>query len=259
MHGYEEWGEDLPLRLNGMFAFAIYDAQRRRLFLARDRFGEKPLYYTATPAFFGFASELAVAGPPSRKSTARSIAARCRSTSPTATFPRPPPCSQARVKLPAGHWLSCDLDTLSIRSSCYWQFAITPDPGLTDADEPRLVDELEHLLRQATKRRMISDVPLGVFLSGGIDSSTVLSSLATGGNAAAIKTFTIGFHEPSFDESAYARIVARAFRHQPQRGNPRHRRRAGISYQRSWAASTSRWAMPRFSPLICCAGSPGSP
>jgi asparagine synthase (glutamine-hydrolysing) len=208
VHGYEEWGEDLPARLNGMFGFAILDRYRRRLYLARDRFGEKPLYYCARPGLFAFASEL----------TALAChAAVPRSIDPTSLqkffaygyLPAPRAMLEGTAKLPGGHWLSFDIESGVLTIRPYWRFALEPDLSLADKDEPRLVDECAALLQQAAQRRLMSDVPLGVFLSGGLDSSSILASLTKVLPPASISTFTIGFDEPSFDESEAARVVAR--------------------------------------------------
>lgn len=207
VHGWEEWGVDLPGRLNGMFAFAAYDRRQGCLFLARDRFGEKPLYYTARSGLFAFASEATAL-------TAHPGVGR--------TFDRralqklfaygyiPSPCAvyEGMRKLPGGHWLRFDLASENVETRAYWRFGLEPDDGLTDADEPRLVDELTGLLIQGARRRLMSDVPLGVFLSGGLDSSIVLAALASEQPGSNFDTFTIGFVEPSFDESAHARTVA---------------------------------------------------
>jgi asparagine synthase (glutamine-hydrolysing) len=207
VHGWEEWGTELPLRLNGMFAFAILDAGQRRLFLARDRFGEKPLYYTESRDLFAFASELtALTEHPSVP----------RSVSPVGLqklfgygfIPAPRSILDRVSKLPGGHWLDYDIARCELRVKCYWEFRLEPDDSLGDAQEPRLVEECGALLAEAARRRLMSDVPLGIFLSGGLDSSLVLSSLAKHVPAADLTTLTIGFEERSFDESEYARAVA---------------------------------------------------
>jgi asparagine synthase (glutamine-hydrolysing) len=218
VHGYEEWGEALPERLNAMFAFAVYDARRRRLFLARDRFGEKPLYYAQLPGLFAFASELSALC--QHRGIARNV--ELQSVQKLFAFgyiPAPRALLQNTRKLPAGHHLLIDIPSGEIRVTAYWRFRLDPDNGLCDRDEPRLVEELTHLLSEAVKRRMISDVPLGVFLSGGIDSGAVLSQLARHVPASSIKSFTIGFTEPSYDEASQARELAACFRtdHKEQR------------------------------------------
>jgi asparagine synthase (glutamine-hydrolysing) len=209
VHGYEEWGASLPARLNGMFAFAIYDEAGRRLFLARDRFGEKPLYYLHRNDLFAFASELtalvchsAFEAQPSLRSLQKLFA--------YGYIPAPHALYEGSRKLPAGHHLTFHFTDGSISVVPYWRFRIEADEGLLESAEPALVDELDHLLSQAVRRRLMSDVPLGVFLSGGIDSSAVLAMAAHHRPAGSIKTFTIGFTEPSFDESPYARQIAAA-------------------------------------------------
>ena len=210
IHGYKEWGEDLPGRLNGMFAFCIFDRPRRRLFLARDRFGEKPLYYAAGNGFFGFASELtALAEHPA---VSRSIDGRSLQKLFAYGFiPAPNAFLQGTRKLPGGWRMRVDVDGPTVHSEPYWRFALEPDQALGDADEPRLIEELRGLLDQAVQRRMMSDVPLGLFLSGGIDSSTTLIFASRHRASDPIKTFTMGFTEASFDESAYADRVARRY------------------------------------------------
>jgi asparagine synthase (glutamine-hydrolysing) len=209
VHGYEEWGEALPERLNGMFAFAIYDRPRRHLFLARDRFGEKPLYYAHRPGFFAFASELgALCCHPALGHDVDPVA--LRKFFAYGYIPAPHALYKGSRKLPGGHHLVLDLETGSIRVAAYWRFELQPDDNLGKHAEPALVEELRHLLSQAVRRRLISDVPLGVFLSGGLDSSTVLAMAAQHLDHASIRTFTIGFTEASFDESGFAREVATA-------------------------------------------------
>lgn len=177
VHGYEEWGAELPLRLNGMFALAVWDKTRSRLFLARDRFGEKPLFYTKQDGFFAFASELS--------------ALRCHPAVDTTLdvrslqklfaygfFPAPRTPYRRIAKLPGGHWLSLDLKSDEITTRCYWKHAVRPDLAMLSRSEDDLADELDALVTQAVKRRLISDVPIGMFLSGGINSSAVLAAAA---------------------------------------------------------------------------------
>ena len=112
--------------------------------------------------------------------------------------------------MPGGHWLRFELESGRLEVREYWRFALSPDPALTRAAEPVLIEELRGLIFQAVRRRLISDVPLGVLLSGGLDSSTVLAGALRALPASSVKTFTIGFTEASFDESPYARAVAAA-------------------------------------------------
>lgn len=210
VHGYEEWGHSLPERLNGMFAFAILDQRRRQMFLARDRFGEKPLYYAKTPDAFIFASELSSLM--EHPGVDRSLSVRSmQKYFAYGYLPAPNTPVKGARKLPAAHRLVFDYEAAEVTVSRYWHFALTADETLSDEREPELVEELAHLIMQAASRRMISDVPLGVFLSGGIDSSTVLGALAQRYDATQLLTFTIGFTEQSFDESPFARRVADHF------------------------------------------------
>ena len=210
VHGYEEWGENLPLRLNGMFAFAVYDKVRRSLFLARDRFGEKPLYFTARPGAFVFASELSSLVTHhcvSRVISSRAVAKLFA----YGYLPAPTAILEGTEKLQGGCWLRYDLDTATKIIRSYWKFSIEPDDSIRDADEPELVEELRGLLITATRRRLMSDVPLGLFLSGGLDSSLILGALKSNFNNSKFHTFNIGFNESSFDESKYAYRVSRYF------------------------------------------------
>ena len=207
VHGYAEWGRELPLRLNGMFAFAILDRTRRLLFLSRDRFGEKPLYYSATPGFLAFASELSALIRHPRVDSSldpRSL----QKLFAYGYLPAPNALYRGAKKLPGGCSLTFDFrrgDSTIVR---YWRFAIEADEDAPMARVAPLAEELRELLDHAVARRLISDVPLGVFLSGGLDSSTVLAMAARHRPAETLDTFTIGFTEPSFDESAHARAVA---------------------------------------------------
>jgi asparagine synthase (glutamine-hydrolysing) len=210
VHGFEEWGPSLVEKLNGMFAFAIYDRRRKHLFLARDRFGEKPLYYCHHQRGFAFASELtalslhpAVTGTVSPRALQKYFA--------YGYVPSPLAILDGCNKLPGGCYLTYDVNDCALSIKRYWRFQIEPDESLGDEAETRLADELRGLLVQAAKRRLVSDVPLGIFLSGGIDSSGVLASASQNIKPNQLSTYTVGFNEPSFDESAYAQSVAKFF------------------------------------------------
>ena len=210
VHGYKEWGAGLPKRLNGMFAFAILDRRAGQLFIARDRFGEKPFYYAAMARSFVFGSEVGALCQHPAVST--DISPRAVQKFLAWGFLPAPHSIYADVrKLPAGSSLTLDIATREFKIETYWRFRIDATPGLTQADEPRLAEELRHLLQQAVERRMISDVPLGLFLSGGIDSASVLAGATRHREARDLQTFTIGFTDPSYDESGHARALARAF------------------------------------------------
>ncbi len=207
VHGYEEWGRGLLGRLNGMFAFAIFDRARGRLLLARDRFGEKPLFHARVNGTFVFASELtALRAHPDLADAAPDHGA-LRKYLAYGFLPAPLTPYRGILKLPHGHALEVDLDAGRDALHRYWRFAIEPDaapPGGPAA----WAEQLDELLGRSVAARLDSDRPLGVFLSGGIDSSAILSHVADHRPASGIDTFSIGFREPSFDESAYAALMA---------------------------------------------------
>jgi asparagine synthase (glutamine-hydrolysing) len=210
VHGYEAWGHGLAERLNGMFAFAIVDRRARRLYLARDRFGEKPLYWSRIPGGIAFASELSTLA--LHPHVSKSVDQRALQKFFAHGFvPAPNAILQGVYKLSAGSWIAYDLTTQVITERRYWRFRVEPDESLGPDTEPRLVDELRARLHEAVSRRLMSDVPLGIFLSGGVDSSTVLAFARGVLPNSEIKTFTIGFTEPSYDETEYAARVAAHF------------------------------------------------
>ncbi|MBE70892.1 MAG: asparagine synthase (glutamine-hydrolyzing) [Thalassospira sp.] len=207
IHGYRHWGTDLARRLNGMFAFAIIDKIRGRLYLARDRFGEKPLFYTAKSDLFAFSSELkslekhsGIDGNISNFGLQKLFA--------YGYIPAPNSLLENVFKLPAGQQMTVELDTLDTKISKYWEFLITPDDNLTAAKDDELAEHLQELILQSVSRRLVSDVPLGVFLSGGVDSSAILCAAAKNAKDRKVSSFTIGFEEASYDESGYAQLVA---------------------------------------------------
>ena len=208
VHAYEEYGSACVERLRGMFAFAIWDKHKRRLFIARDRAGKKPLYYTQTPqGTFIFGSELKslLEHPETRREINTEALDAYLSFG---YVPDPLSIFRGIYKLPPGHHLTLDGDRLSIKQ--YWDFSyIEPSPaGARDED---YMEELRRLLDEAVRVRLVSEVPLGAFLSGGIDSSTVVALMARHMDQP-VKTFSIGFHEDSFNELKYARIAAKHFR-----------------------------------------------
>lgn len=210
IHGYEEWGSDLLIRLNGMFAFCIYDQNKKRLFFARDRFGKKPLYYTLLDQQLVFASELkALLAHPGVKREIDPVS--LQKYFGYGFIPAPYSLYRNVLKLPGGHYMFYDLATAQAKISSYWQFQVTPASNYTKVSEEDLALELRTLLTAAVKRRMVADVPVGVFLSGGIDSSTILACASQGEAVDRIKTFSIGFREKEFDESDIARGIANHF------------------------------------------------
>ncbi len=210
IHGYEEWGADLLTRLNGMFAFCIYDQNKKSLFFARDRFGKKPLYYTMFDQQLVFASELkALLVHPNVKREIDSVS--LQKYFGYGFIPAPYSLYKNVFKLPGGHYMTYDLATAQAKISSYWQFRVTPDSSIAKQSEEELASELRLLLTAAVKRRMVADVPVGIFLSGGIDSSTILACASQDEVADRIKTFSIGFNEKQFDESDLARNIAKQF------------------------------------------------
>jgi asparagine synthase (glutamine-hydrolysing) len=212
LHGYRAWGDDLLTRLNGMFAFALWDAPRKRLLAARDRLGKKPFYFHATPQRFLFASEMKslLAEP--------TVPRRIDPAAVDAYFsfgyiPAPATIFRDIAKLRPGHCLVWEAGRVAVRQ--YWDLAYRADSDCKTEDD--FVDKLEELLTAAVKRRLLSDVPLGAFLSGGLDSSVVVGLMAKVAGEP-IRTFTAGFAEAEFSETSDARLVAETFgtRHHEQ-------------------------------------------
>jgi asparagine synthase (glutamine-hydrolysing) len=208
LHAYEEFGEDCIRQLRGMFAFAIWDRKKRRLFLARDRMGIKPLYYCWNGRKFLFASEIkAMLQDPTLKREIDLFALEDYLT--YGYIPAPRTIYQGIRKLPAGHRLTVSLEDRT-RESEYWNLVFEPKEGL---DEARHADRLLEVLHESVDLHLVSDVPLGAFLSGGIDSSAVVGLMA-GLMREPVKTVSIGFHETEFDEIRYARMVTQRFQTQ---------------------------------------------
>lgn len=205
IHAYEEHGEKCLDYFNGMFAFALWDSKQDTLFLARDRFGKKPLYYCLFDNQFIFASELKslVNHPAVRKQIDLGAISRYLAYE---YIPSPYSIFKNVNKLEAGSRLI--LKGSSYRAERYW------NPGFDRSSEFDLEDAkrlLYDYFKESVRKRLISDVPLGVFLSGGIDSSSVVAAMAELVEPKEIKTFSVGFEEKSHDESDDARAVARHF------------------------------------------------
>ncbi|MBM3290104.1 MAG: asparagine synthase (glutamine-hydrolyzing), partial [Candidatus Hydrogenedentes bacterium] len=204
LRAYEEHGDDALLRFNGMFAFALYDARHDRLLLARDRAGIKPLFYAHREGALVFASELDAV---MRSGLVRGALA------PSAIeayfsflyIPAPDTIFRDVQKLMPGHKLVFQHG--SLRTERYWDLELRPDPTWTVESAAERYTEL---LSEAVKAQCVSEVPLGAFLSGGIDSSSVVAMMHVT-SAAPVKTFTIGFDDAHTDELRYARIAARHF------------------------------------------------
>ncbi len=202
VHLYEDYGDDLVKHLNGMFGFALWDERRQRLLIARDRMGEKPLYFTQTNEAFIFASELkALVQHPSVERRVNLLA--LRKYLQYEFVPSPHTMLEGIHKLLPAHRLIFENNRW--RTERYWQLSY--DGERLKISEEEAAEEVRDRLREAVRMRLVSDVPLGVLLSGGIDSSTMaeMACEAAGGR---VKTFSIAFEEKSFDESSYARKVA---------------------------------------------------
>ncbi len=211
LHAYEEYGPDCVKRLRGMFAFAIWDGRHKRVFIARDRLGKKPLYYHRGKDALVFASEIkalleAPFVPREVDAAALDLYLSLR------YVPGPRTIYRNIHKLQPGHWMLLEGERLRVEK--YWDVEFRPQPRPL----ARQIEEFRALLEESVRLRMIAEVPLGVFLSGGIDSSTILAAMSriTGGER--VKTFSVGYEstggtgaEEESNEFEYARLAARAF------------------------------------------------
>jgi asparagine synthase (glutamine-hydrolysing) len=208
--GFERWGiEETVKKSVGMFSFGIWDQQKRQLTLARDRIGEKPLYYGWQGNTFLFGSELKAlrANPAFKQDIDRG--ALCLFVR-HGYIPAPYSIYTGISKLQQGSLLTVSLEQHATRLSVYWSGSEVARIGAQNVfkgTESEALDELESLLKDSVRQQMIADVPVGAFLSGGVDSSTVVSLMQAQSNRP-VKTFTIGFKEVGYDEAAYARSVA---------------------------------------------------
>ncbi len=207
VHLYEEKGTEGLQLLRGMFAFCIWDARKRTILLARDRFGKKPLYYANTDEGFFFGSELKclrVAGVPLDldREALRLYFQFGYIADPYSPF-------RAIHKLMPGCWIECAADG-TVREGRYWRLPPFSEENHTGLTEDQTRNKLRELFDEAVRIRMIADVPLGAFLSGGIDSSLVVASMALQ-SPAPVKTFSIGFEEAAYNELHYARLVAKKY------------------------------------------------
>src|SRR5215813_2461550 len=215
--------------LNGMFAFALWDDRRKRLFIARDRFGEKPLYWGVFDRTLLFASEPKVLlAHPSVKPNLNLNALRQYLS--FDYVPAPLSIYEGIRKLPAAHTLT--LENEQIKVERYWRLSYQTRQPVPSVDEAAV--QLRDLLADSVKMRLVSDVPLGVLLSGGIDSSMV-AALAVRAASETVKTFSIGFAEASFDESQYARAVAKFL------GTDHHEERFSASLAANLVGEIGAW------------------
>src|SRR5882724_2328460 len=206
VHAYEEYGSTCVDHLRGMFAFAIWDDREKRLLIARDRAGEKPLYYTLTPTgtlVFGSELKSVLEHPAVRRETsAESLDAYFS----LGYVPDPLSIFKDIRKLPPGHFLIFSNGRVELKQ--YWDFTYETN-GHRRSEEDYL-EELRELLDEAVRIRLVADVPLGAFLSGGVDSSTVVALMARNMDQP-VKTFSIGFLDDSYNELKYARLAAKRF------------------------------------------------
>jgi len=203
LHAYEEYGEECPRKLNGMFAFAIWDSRKELLFVARDRIGIKPLYYYQDGEQLIFASELKSIL--QQRDVPRNIDRKSLDTFLTFEYiPRSYSIFQDIHKLLPAHYLIYERGKITIRP--YWHLSFQA----SEESEGQLAEQFVALLTDAVKIRLMSDVPLGAFLSGGLDSSSVVALMSRSSNNG-VKTFSIGFADKTYNELPYARRVAQVF------------------------------------------------
>jgi len=204
VHAYEQWGTKAIARLRGMFGLAIWDLRSRSLLVARDRIGIKPIYYAESQGRLYFGSELKSLLEAPDLPRDLDVDALDHYLSFLYT-PRDGSIFRSVRKLPPGHLLVWQHGRLAVQQ--YWQL---PASETYTGSEKEAVSDLRDVLRDAVRSHLVSDVPLGAFLSGGIDSSLVVGLMAQT-SGARVKTFSIGFDEPAFDELEHARRVARHF------------------------------------------------
>lgn len=220
VHGAHAWGAALPAKLNGMFAYAVWDPAHRRGRLARDRFGEKPLYYMQLPdgsLWFGSELRALMAHP----GCTRRISQAALELYLTYEYvPWPHAAVEGVSKLEPGTTLVWEAGRVTIEPFCENDFCQPEQAELTDAEWVR---QTRQGLLDSVRARTMADVPIGVFLSGGVDSSAIAALLAADMPRGALQTFSVAFDDPSFDESQYASAVASAL------GTTHHVRRFGAS------------------------------
>jgi asparagine synthase (glutamine-hydrolysing) len=234
-HLYEEYGDEMIAQINGMFAFALWDFKRRRLLIARDRFGEKPLYWGVFDNTLLFASEPKVLlAHPSVKPSLNLQALRQYLS--FDYVPAPLSIYEGINKLPAAHKLTLDDGSVSITP--YWKLSY--EKPASAPTEKEAAAHVQELLADAVRMRLVSDVPLGVLLSGGVDSSAI-AALAVRASSEPVKTFSISFAEASFDESAYARGVAKFL------GTDHHEERLSANLAANLVSEIGSWMDEPFS------------
>jgi len=205
LKAFIQWGPDCVNRLNGMFAFAVWDKEEKALHLYRDRMGVKPLYYYSHGGTFAFASELKALHAGLKDQLELNQAALGEFFH-YGYIGAPRSIYRHVRKLEPGHWLKISADH-NVQDHCYWSAGNFPIQCASPLNEVQLTDQLEELMIDSFQKRLIADVPVGVFLSGGVDSSLVTAILARH-TSTTLKTFTIGFNEKNYDEAGWARRIA---------------------------------------------------
>src|SRR5687767_11017030 len=234
-HLYEEYGKNMVQHLNGMFAFALWDAPNQRLFIARDRFGEKPLYWGifSNQLFFASEPKVLLAHPDVRPGLNLNALRQYLSFD---YIPAPLSIYEGINKLPAAHTLTLESGRASVEP--YWFLSYQTKQPVPD--ETEAAKHLEELLAESVRMRLVSDVPLGVLLSGGVDSSAI-AALAVRASSEPVKTFSISFAESSFDESWYARAVAKFL------GTDHHEERLSANLAANLVGDIGSWMDEPFS------------
>ena len=207
LHLYEEKGTELLADLNGMFAFALWNIRTKELFLARDRYGKKPIYYATVQNQFIFASELKslfqypfLERTLDHAAVAKFLSINC--------IPAPRTPFNEIKQIPGGHYIMWHAGNYTVHQ--YWDNDFRPQ-DITHYPHLKKRETVYHLFMESVRRRMISEVPLGIFLSGGIDSSSIVGCMRFLNPTQEIKTFNVGYDESSFDESSFAELVAKHF------------------------------------------------
>lgn len=204
IHLYDEYGASCVNYLRGMFALAIWDQKHQRLFLTRDRVGQKPLFYAVTPQSIAFASEIKSLLQDKTIKPELNLTALYHYLT-YQYIPPPDTMFQHIYKLPPAHSLICEQGNIKLEK--YWDLRYVPK---VEMNEHEIMEQIRDILQESVKMRMISDVPIGAFLSGGIDSGVVVA-LMSHYSSQPVKTFSIGFHEKAYNELPYARLVAERY------------------------------------------------
>jgi asparagine synthase (glutamine-hydrolysing) len=212
-HGYDAWGTGIVERCDGMFAIALWDARTRRLLLARDRMGKKPLYY----AFVGPKKDTLIFGSELKALAAHPLLERRVSPTALAAYltyectPETETIFAMASRVPAASYFLYDRQNNRAELREFWKMRFASSPAhaeIAGKNEDQLAEHLRNLIVESTRKRLVADVPLGVLLSGGVDSSAVAAAMARSVPGKEIKTFSMSFEDRSFDESSYARRVS---------------------------------------------------